>query len=340
MDNVQAGTSDDDLGEFDEFAARLQLLFTPNDNTEILLNGHVRTYEGTSALFRANIIRPGEGGLAGDFDREQVFFDGGADNAQDADTYGFSGTVTYDFGEVTLTSITGFEAGESSSVGDIDGGFVGPNSFFDPNNPPNPLTPDTIAFPAETQDNLEDLEQFTQEVRLSSNGAGPLRWQAGFYYFDTEFDVRTVGPAFPPETTVSHSNDAWSVFGQASYDVSDVLTLTGGLRYTEDNRDFEAPNPPPFVTVNPTSVSDENISWDASALYKMSDTFNIFARVARGFRGPTIQGRDVAFAAFSGAVDPQSVADSEEIQSYEVGIKKEALGQSPALQCHRLLLRN
>ena len=324
VNNAQIASSGDDLGEFEEFAARLQLLFTPSEQTDILLNAHVRTYEGTSALFRANIIRQGEGGLISGFDRDTVFFDGGADNFQDADTHGFSATVTHDFDGITLTSITGYEAGESSSVGDIDGGFVGPNSFFDPANPPNPLTPDTIAFPSETQDNLEDLDQFTQEIRLASSTPGRLQWQTGFYYFDTSFDVRTVGPAFPPETTVSHSNEAWSVFGQVSYDVSDILTLSGGLRFTDEERDFDAPSPPPGVTVNPTSVSDDNISWDISALYRAKENFNLFARIARGFRGPTIQGRDVAFAAFSGAVDPQSVATSETIQSYEIGIKSQS----------------
>ena len=322
IDNAQLAGGNDDLGEFKEFAGRVQALFTPNEDLDILLNAHTRTITGTSALFRANIINRGTGGIISTFDRDTVFFDGGNDNAQEADTSGFSGRVNYDFGGLTFTSITGYEKGSSASVGDIDGGFVGANSF---NNAgaPNPLTPDTIAFPAETQDALEDLKQFTQEFRIASDDSTAFNWQAGFYYFDTSFDIRTVGPGFPPETVVSHGNDSWAIFGQASYDVSDQLTLTGGLRYTEDNRDFEAPQPPPFVTVNPTAVSDDNISWDLSALYKLNEDVNLYARVARGYRGPTIQGRDVAFSAFSGAVDPQSVAQSETIQSYETGFKSE-----------------
>ena len=323
IDNGQLTTSGDDLGEYEEFAGRLQLLFTPNDNLDILLNAHGRTLEGTAAIFRANIINRGTGGLISNFDRDTVQFDGGNDNAQSGDTYGFSGRLNYDFGNVTLTSITGYERGKSASVGDIDGGFVGPNSFFNPATAPNPLTPDTIAFPAETQDSLEGLKQFTQEFRLASNGSGSFNWQAGFFYFDTEFDIRTVGPGFPPETLVSHGNDTWAVFGQASYDISDQLTLTGGLRYTEDDRQFDAPSPPPLVTVNPTEISDTDVSWDLSALYQATENVNLYARVARGFRGPTIQGRDVAFSAFSGVVDPQSTAQSETIQSYEVGFKSQ-----------------
>ena len=48
----------------------------------------------------------------------------GQGNAQTGDTYGFSGRLDVDFGEVTMTSITAYEGGKSSSVGDIDGGAI------------------------------------------------------------------------------------------------------------------------------------------------------------------------------------------------------------------------
>ncbi|MBL4871552.1 MAG: TonB-dependent receptor, partial [Robiginitomaculum sp.] len=298
-------------------------------------------------IFRANIIKPG-GGFADHFERRKVYFDGGNNNVQTSDTHGFSGRYDYDFGDIVFTSITGFESGSSSSVGDIDGGTIVPGlGATVPNGLPSGQTdtdfpadgvvdattfPGFIPFAAETQDSLDDLTQFTQELRLASDGDGPATWQAGFYYFDTSFNVITVGPGFPPLTIVRHSNDTWAIFGQTSYDISDVLTLTGGIRYTEDNRHFEAPSPPPGPTVNPTDVSDNNVSWDVSALYRMNDEVNLYARVARGFRGPTIQGRDVAFSAFNFTiVDPQTVAQSETIQSYEVGFKSEIMDNSMRL---------
>ncbi len=45
-------------------------------------------------------------------------------------------------------------------------------------------------------------------------------------------------------TTVTHENTAWAVFGHLSYDVSDALTISGGLRYTDDDKDMSATNPP------------------------------------------------------------------------------------------------
>jgi outer membrane receptor protein involved in Fe transport len=316
IDNVTLNTSGDDIGEFEEFAGRVQLLVEPSENLDILLNAHGRTHDGTAAVFRANILQPLTGGLTSDFDRNEVFFDGGEDNNQTAETYGFSGRADYGFGDFTLTSITGFEAGKSSSIGDIDGGtgavFLPQGSF-----------PGPIPFPSVTRGSLEGLTQFSQEIRLASDNTSGFTWQVGGYYFDTEFDVVTEGEGFPPRTVVTHGNEAFAAFGQVGYDLTDALTVKGGLRYTDETRTFSAPTPPPGVTVNPTEVSDDNVSWDLSALYRASDNVNLFARVARGFRGPSIQGRDVAFAAFSGRVDPQSVATSETIQSYEAGFKSE-----------------
>ncbi len=65
------------------------------------------------------------------------------------------------------------------------------------------------------------------------------------------------------------------------------------------------------------AVSDDRLSWDLSAMFEVAPDFSLYARVASGFRAPTIQGRDVAF--FS----PPSVATSEKIMSYEVGFKSQ-----------------
>ena len=342
IDNGFTG-EDDALGGFEELAGRVQLLYTPTDALSVLLNVHGRDYEGTSAVFRANIFDAGSNQLNGNFDRDTVFFDGGDNNPQEADGWGASAKIDWDFGGVTLTSITAFEDASSRSLGDIDGGVITPglnasvppgltsgqtDTSFPPDGVADATTfPGFIPFASTTQDSIDDLDQFTQELRLASNSDGPFNWQVGFFYFDTEFQVSTVGPAFPPLTTLLHSNDSWALFGQASYDVTDRLNVTAGLRYTEDDREFEALLLPPGVEVNPTSVSDEDLSWDVSALYRVHYGLNVYARIARGFRGPTIQGRDVAFAAFSDpvAVDPQTVATSETILSYEAGFKSEFL---------------
>jgi iron complex outermembrane receptor protein len=307
IDNGFTGEADA-LGGFNENAFRLQVLAQPTDSFSALFNLHGRDLSnGTASVFRANILTTGSNSLNENFDRDRVFFDGGDNNPQEATALGGSVRLDFDFGnELTLTSISSYETVENQSLGDIDGGF---GAVFLPE-----MGPGFIPFPSETQDGLDDLEQITQEFRLASNADDRVFWQAGVFWFDSDFSVQTF-PFFVPPTTVRHENTSWAVFGQVSYDLTDRTTLTGGLRYTDDDKDMttpDTPNPQPAV-----SVSDEQVSWDLSLTYALSDDLNFFGRVASGFRAPSIQGRNIAFF----DPNPFSVADSETILSTEVGFK-------------------
>ncbi|MEM1397441.1 MAG: TonB-dependent receptor, partial [Pseudomonadota bacterium] len=326
IDNAFTGQNDA-LGGFEEIAGRLQFLLTPSDDFTALVNIHGRSLDGTSSVFRANIFDTGSNELNSNFDRDRVFFDQGDNNPQEYDSWGGSIKLDYDVGGVTLTSISGYEGTEGRSLGDVDGGIVGATSFFDPANPPaGPLGVDTIRFPSQTQDSIDELDQFTQAIRIASNSAGPLQWQAGGYFFYHEFEITTVNPAavgaggddpfaFPPApTTVQHENTLWAVFGQASYDLTSDLTLTTGVRYTDDDRELQTLTQV-FGPVDDVSIDASAISFDVSALYSVNEDVNVFARVARGFRGPAIQGRDIAFA------ESPTTAEEEINLSFEGGFK-------------------
>jgi iron complex outermembrane receptor protein len=317
IDNDFTGENDA-MGGYDEFAYRAQLLVEPSDAFSALLNIHGRDIDGTASIFRANVLGPGSDGFNSNFDRDNVFYDGGNNNPQSAK--GTGGSLKLDFGlggDVTLTSITAYETTESSSLGDIDGGFgAGAAPGAGPCPPGSGAGDVCILFPSATQDGIDDLDQLTQEFRLSSQANDRLFWQAGAFYFDSEFSV-TTNPFIPltPAATLTHENTAWAVFGHVSYDVTDALTLTGGARYTDDEKDLTvdiAPVPSP-----PQNVQDDEISWDLSALYEVNDDLNIYGRLATGFRAPTIQGRDIAF------FGAPSIADSETITSIEAGFKSQ-----------------
>lgn len=315
IDNAFTGENDA-LGGFREGAGRFQLLFTPNSQFRALANVHFRDLEGTSAVFRANIIKQG-GGLIDDLDRETVFFDEGDNNPQEYSGWGTNLKLEYFGDNFSVTSISALESTSGRSLGDIDGGFVGPNSFFNPANPPSPpFSPDTIPFPSQTQDAIDDLDQFTQELRVASEGSGPFQWQFGGYLFDSNLTITTT-PFFVDPSTVKHENTTWAVFGQASYDITPDLTFSAGLRFTDDEKDMVALASP--LPVEDQHVSDEKLSWDFSLNYIVNDDVSLYARHARGFRAPTIQGRDIAF------FGQPSIAQSETIKSFEGGLKSELL---------------
>ena len=77
--------------------------------------------DGTARIFRANIFEPGTSNLVSGFQQDQVWHDGM--NSQDIESRGGLLRLEYDFGAVTLTSITGYETLEMYSRGDIDGGY-------------------------------------------------------------------------------------------------------------------------------------------------------------------------------------------------------------------------
>ena len=299
-------SGEENLGGYDETAGRLQVAFKPTDALDVLLNVHGRELDGTAAVFRANVITTGTNGLNANYDRDTVTFNQGGGNPQSYSGWGTSANIAYDFGDMVLTSITAYETTNGLSRGDIDGGVAG-------------VGPGFIPFDSDTQDSIDDLDQTTQEFRLASDTGGPLTWQTGAYFFDADFTVTTVGPfGFPPSTTVTHSNKAWAVFGQASYAVNEALSVTGGLRYTNDDKDFSVAAAPS----NNISISDEHVSWDLSAMYALNDDMSVYARIADGFRGPSIQGRNVAFFA------PPSAAQSETVISYEAGFKSTLLNDT------------
>jgi iron complex outermembrane receptor protein len=306
IDNVFTGQKSA-LGGYDEKAARLQLLWQPIDKLSILGNVHFRSLDGTAAVFRANIIGPGDNHLNGNYIWNKVFFDGGANNPQKYNGIGTSLEVTYDFGPAVLTSISGYEYTHGFSRGDIDGG--------------NPGGPGFIPFQSDTQDGLDYLHQWTQELHLASATGGALFWQVGAFWFDTDYQDQT-NPFFVPPTFVRQTNVSYALFGQSSYQLDNGLKITAGVRWTSDTKGMTASGPLTAPITTPVRLSGDNVSWDVSLDYALTDDVKLYARAATGFRAPSIQGRNLAFG--SGF----STARSETITSYEAGVKTELMNHA------------
>ncbi len=326
------------MGEFTEIAGRAQLMWTPTENFTALLLAQARDLKGTSSIFRANVFNTGSNKLNENYDRNTVYYDDGNNNPQAYDGSGYTLNLEWNLASVTVTSISSYQEGHGYSRGDIDGGVVDfsgtatvpPGISYDPAAPvfgvPTLTFPGTITVPSVTQDGA-DTDQFTQEIRVASDTEGPFSWQTGVFYFDSSLSVETdsfasFGFGGPPQNTITRqTNQAWAIFGQGSYEISDQWTLSAGVRYTDDKRDFKVLQygqlwldlglPP----AEPIDVSADKVSWDMTADYAINDDSNIYARIASGFRAQSIQGRDVAFLEYP------TVAIPETILSYEMGYK-------------------
>ena len=308
---------------YDDTAARIQLLYKPNKTFTGLFNIHGRNMNGSATLFRANIIKKGTNELVDGFDYNKYPTDGG--NAQNLETAGGSARLKWELDGITINSITAYEKAHFYSRGDVDGGVgAGPGSF-----------PGFIPFPAETADGVPDHHQFSQEVRIESNTTSPLQWIAGAYYFDEHLKVDSFN-FDTPANNLQHGyayqtqdSKAWALFGSINYAVTPQFKMRGGLRYTNDKKDFYAQR-----TVNPfggpahvpriANPSSTNTSWDLSGTYELDKNTNLFGRIATGYRAPSIQGR-VLFG------DDISVAGSEKALSAEFGVKQDLFNRRARL---------
>ncbi|NGZ85419.1 TonB-dependent receptor [Duganella aceris] len=292
----------DELEGYNEHAERVQFLYKPSTTFDALFNVHQRSTTGSARLFRANLIKRGTNDFADGYDFTKINTNG--KNFQNLTTNGGSARLTWDLGSVRLFSITGYEGVDNYlSRGDIDGG-----------------APGQVPFPVETGGGLQGLHQYSQEFRVESKNAGPLNWQTGVYYFKESADGYSNNYNSDTGAQTSHlashqNNTAYAAFGSLTYDLSADWILRGGVRYTHDEKDFATTSAINVTQIGPKSVdtNKNKANWDLSATYKINPDVNAYARVATGFRAPSI-------AAASASV-PITVADAETITSYEAGIK-------------------
>jgi iron complex outermembrane receptor protein len=302
---------------YDDRAARVQLLYKPASDFSALFNAHARDLDGAARVFRANIIKKGTNDLVDGFEPSKFSTDGR--NEQRIQSYGGSARLRWVFGDYALNSITGLETVHTYSRGDIDGGY---GAVFAP-----PSGPGLIPFPSETAGALHGHRQLTQEFRVESRYTGPLNWQAGLYYFNEKFISDSYGynslggGAQTSDLTDTQKRTSWAAFGSIKYDVSPALSFRAGLRYTKDKKELvsNAAVLPPSSQVNGTTadLSDSKPSGDLSVLYKLSPEANVYARIATGYRGSSVQPAS-AFGA-------QSLAGQEDTVSYEAGVKSDLL---------------
>ena len=325
------------LNSHDILAARIQFLWTPKDDVKVLLSHKQENSERGGSLFRANVIDTGTNELNENYQRDVVFHDsgkgrptadapGGDGGRNSARQLGTTLKVDWELSDHTFTSITAYlRTLEYFARGDIDGGFG--CLFTCPGRPAGPASSPFSPFNSPFVVNIDtggdrDVTQFTQEIRIASNLDGPLNYQFGGIYFDDKLisisNSQNAGAtAFTSNSINTIENTSWAVFGQASYDFSDQLTLTGGLRYSDDEKDADPIDLTGAIATVPISLADEFLSFDVSLSYDWSESTQTYVRAASGFRAPSIQDR---------IQDDTEVttAGSEEIISYEIGIKGEA----------------
>ncbi|NIB40617.1 TonB-dependent receptor [Pseudomaricurvus alkylphenolicus] len=225
-----------------------------------------------------------------------------------------------DFEALTLTSLSAYQAFESTAFYDQD---------F------SPAEGIVTMF-------TEDVSAFTQEVRLTSNYEGRVNFIAGFFYLHEEVENPVdfwFGDDFgdPSGTSVTEiETDSLALFGTMNVDVTDTLELALGLRYTEEEKDFDLDATfvevfPPGQISSTEDLSEERWSGDITLNYRPNNDWLIYAKYAHGFKAGGFAnisaltgGAPIATAFGQSTLDLSDfLFDSELMDNYEIGFKSD-----------------
>ncbi len=259
-------------------------------------------------------------------------------NINTTDVWGISATIDWDAGPVHIKSITAYRENDAKFGRDGDGS---PNQYVH-------------TFDQDTQN------QFSQEIQISGvSFSDRLTWIIGGFFFDENAtdnnDVRLAsglyaalealpgpldgspltaptapgGPGNPINVVLDLDFDihneiditSWAAYTQGTLAVTDRLNVTGGVRFTYEQKDYTLEhrriNSGAFI-VPLTTVSDSwsEVSPMGSIDYRWSDDVMTYAKVSRGFKSGGFNGRPILESAV------ESFAP-ETLTSYEIGVKSQ-----------------
>lgn len=308
VDNVVRGESDVNFTR--SSGERAMLTYRPNDRLSLTASAW-RQRDRTGGDF-VTFLNPSAGGKyqSGSVDPE---------DATNGTTTLYNLTGEYDFGPVRLLS--------SSS-------YVRRNSFLDRDFTTFWQAPSQANFNGDVEDWVTSrTKTFHQEIRLTSDHAGPLQWVAGAYYLKQDVNVlfyRTIeglGAAknYPSDLlsrlAVDPSTKEVAVFGEASYKITDALTFTAGARWFENTMDFfsdrggflgGAPTPP-------RSTQESSVTPKFAIAYQVRPDLNLYFQAAKGYR--TGQNNFVALPDANTGELPPEFYGPDSLWNYEIGFK-------------------
>ena len=214
-------------------------------------------------------------------------------------------TINWDLGGANLTSVTSYTHRDilvsrdaSALTGSVSVDLAFPTA--------------AVTLPSNLRDTTQ-LEQWSQEVRLASNGAGPFQWLVGAFYSDADrnYHQRLPTPGYdaytdarfgggtaagadngfglvdnPYHADLPYNDTQFAVFGEASYRITDRATATAGGRWYQFNEDRRFHSGGLFSNGDDQTNSTDSNGFSPRFLlsYRASDALILNAQISKGFR--------------------------------------------------------
>jgi iron complex outermembrane receptor protein len=249
---------------------------------------------------------------------------------QDNKIYGVTGELTWDFGPVNLT-------------------YLGAYRVFDRYNLSTYVNYNSNRY-ADVYNTGKSASN-SQELRLATSGDGPFKAVVGLYYFrekathvDTVLNDYAGFPlyAFLQSPVIGESKAA---FGQATYSLTDKLRITGGIRYSRDEKSrvgrtvlsttSPALDPATYTVaaINNAKRTDSAVTWKGGAEFDATDDILLYASVSTGYKaGGFNDGCTAGSAGCTAPVAPGLLFyKPEKLTAYEAGLKGKFLDNAVSL---------
>lgn len=300
LDNIVPGVGDADNER--TLGTRAQIRLTPSAPLEVIIRadylhsdaalaGYIKILQSTTDPLSNSIL--------GDFRKISVDIRPAADQRD----WGVAAEVNYDLSDSTqLKSLTSHRSNRLIQASDTDG----------------------TAIVFRRTDIFEDQNQFSQELDLTGK-FGSLSYIVGLYYFDEHIDVNATVTTF---STIASSNrpsintQALAAFGQATYAITDQLSLTAGIRYTRERKNFDQ-HVLRTSSLTGVTLTGFPVIYSSRGIYKAGtpkfglefrpvNGVLLYASVTKGFKSGGFN-----FA----SINPAQGFEPETLWSYEAGAK-------------------
>ena len=306
VDNVFTGG---DVEDQDTRSMRLQALVEPTDTLQFLVGFDVTTDRHDGPAQHVVDIDAGDPLSAfwtvnDDRDYNAAEFDG----YQDRDTWGLRGQAIWDLPFGSLNYLVS----NRELAYDLNYDFDGGNPDFN--------------FIGIAGGNVEDSSMFSQELRLQSPSHSAWTWVVGLYEYKgdtTRLDILDLGIAGPSAREIYSqwaNVQSRAVYGDLTIPVTDRLNLSGGLRYTEDEKDFRIHNTDSQAIFRAGEMFDvtatetwDAVTWRLTADYHLAEEHMVYASISRGFKSGGFQDTPDSAASALDTFDPEFATQ------YEVG---------------------
>ena len=303
------------ISEPRDVAMRGTLLWEPTEKTDVtLILGHEEKKNYTEAM----LLYPYE-------DEQKIDMPEGSLDS-DKDSQRATLNLTHDFDTMILTSVTGFTQADSTEDRLLYDKLLA-----------NAIWGMDVTEGDKTMREM-DAHTFYQELRLSSKPGSPVFWVTGANVYHSDRDLtnrydyeHNAGYMAMNGSIVSNFETTdYGLFGEVTYPLSNRFKVTGGLRYTWDEKEYESNWTPsdmnPYAAYyGATSDSDEMSSsfatGRASLSYAVTENVNTYATYARGYKAKAYQ--DLATGYIFMNDNSDLTVDAAKINSYELGMKLE-----------------